>query len=149
MDKRQAAEQTNSTVALLSSRLERVIAEWESAIGWGVPPSGTGASALPGDPAVALARLEQELETLERERSEARAQIDEQSRLADKYEQRAMTAINDGRDDLARNELLACNEHRTAAEALTTEETVMTELADMYRRAIAAIRAAKAERLRG
>ncbi len=80
-----------------------------------------------------LAQLEGELSALRHEADEARRAIAEESRQADVWEARAMLAVEEGRDDLARQALERHQRHCAVIEALHEELRVIDAIIDDYR----------------
>jgi hypothetical protein len=142
MDMRESAARTATTAALLSGQVDGLIAAWERTIASAqAGASGPAGGAPSADPAAALAELEHQLGAMDRELAELREQADGEARLAGEWQGRAMIAVRDGRDDMARSAVRRQQEHRDAADALDAEVEATTELADAYRKAITTIRA--------
>jgi phage shock protein A len=75
-----------------------------------------------------LSRAKQEVAIAIADERKLKAQVDEERRLAADWESRAMLAVREGRDDLARQALIRQQEHAERAEAL--EETWRRQAAE-------------------
>jgi phage shock protein A len=93
------------------------------------------------EPAVVLATLERELSDLERQCAEHRQTADAETREATEWERRAMAAIREGRDVVARQALTRLTEYVTAAAAASDEAAALEGVCEAYRNALAAVRA--------
>ncbi len=65
-----------------------------------------------------LAKTKQEVATSIADEKKLLAQVDKEKKAAEDWEQRAMLAVQEGRDDLAKQALLRQNEHMQAAQQL-------------------------------
>jgi len=139
MNSHESAARTVTTATLLTGQLDGLMAAWERT----VATAHAGTSVGPRfEPAAALADLEHELGALERELADLQKQVDAEVRRVAHWEARAMLADREGRDDLVRQAVHRQQEHRDAADAFATEAAATAEVADAYRDAIVAIRAA-------
>ena len=133
------ADATDAVVAALSARLDALLASWQLAI------DSKRKAPVGGDkvrsPAEVLAELEGELADLERRYAEQRDASEAETQLAGDWERRAMSAVRDGHDDLAREALNRLSNHLDAAKQLATEASEFEVLRDSYRNAVKAVRA--------
>ena len=131
---------TDAVVAALAARLDALVASWQLAIDARrrAPLADEGMTIRPA--ADVLAELERQLDDLDRRCGKQREAADSQSREAEDWERRAMTAVREGRDDLATQALNNVGNHRDAATQLTAEAAELEALRESYRNAIAAIR---------
>ena len=75
-----------------------------------------------------LARAKQEVAVAIADERKLKAQVDEEKRQAEEWEQRAILAVREGRDDLARQALVRQQEH--AERAASLEETWQRQAAE-------------------
>lgn len=127
-------------VEQLAAQARATIADWETRarVGSRSPEVGNAAQQPHcAGPVDRLAQLEGELFTLRRDAEEATRSIVEESRQADAWEARAMLAVEEGRDDLARYALERYEKHRDSIEALLEELRVVDAIMEEYGAALA------------
>ena len=86
-----------------------------------------------------LARTKQEVATAIADEKKLQAQVEKEKKAAEDWERRAMLAVQEGRDDLAKQALIRHNEHMQHAQALhetwvrhkADVETLRNEVADV------------------
>ena len=138
------AEASDALVATLSARLDALLASWQLAMDAKRKEPVTVGNAPPRPPAEVLAELERELADLERRCAEQRQAAGNESEQAADWERRAMSAVQNGRDDLAREALNHHHNHLDAATQLAAEVTELEAVRDSYRNAVTAVRATTA-----
>ena len=132
------AEATDAVVSTLSARLDALVASWQLAIdAKRKAPVGTDKVRSPAE---VLAELERELTDLEHRCVDMRRASEDETQLAGDWERRAMSAVQDGRDDVARQALNQLRNHLDAATQLATEASELEVLRDSYRNAVKAVR---------
>ncbi|HKW45828.1 MAG TPA: hypothetical protein VJN70_00225 [Gemmatimonadaceae bacterium] len=132
------AEATDAVLATLSARLDALVASWQLAIdSKRKAPVGNDKVRSPME---VLAELESELANLERRCADQRGASDVEAEAAREWERRAMFAVQDGRDDVARDALNQLRNHMDAATRLATEASELEVLRDSYRNAVKAVR---------
>ncbi|MEP6621035.1 MAG: hypothetical protein ABJE47_17040 [bacterium] len=105
-----------------------------------VPEARVRVKAARLSPHKIAAELEREAEALAAHfRAVAQLQTVEMARASD-WERRAMLAVQDGRDDLARHALVRCGQHQAQADQLAAELTEWNLVHDQYRVTIALLR---------
>jgi phage shock protein A len=87
-----------------------------------------------------LAELERDLADLERRCADQRQASEVETQAAGDWERRAMSAVQDGRDDVAREALNQLRNHLDTAKQLATEASELEVLRDSYRNAVKAVR---------
>ena len=121
-----------------AAQARATIADWETRVRVESGSSDKGAAAQLRHchslgPIDRLAQLEADLSALRQESGEARRAIEEERRQAHKWELRAMLAVKEGRDDLARHALERHQQHCDAVEALHEELRVIDAIIKDYR----------------
>lgn len=124
-------------VEQLAAQARATIADWETRVRVESGSPDTIAAAQRRHchslgPMDRLAQLEGELSALRREAGEARRAIEEERRQAHVWEARAMLAVDEGRDDLARHALERHQQHRDAIVALQEELSVIDAIIEDY-----------------
>jgi len=134
---------TDAVVAALSARLDALLASWQLAIDAkrNAPVKG---DSVPKAPPEVLAELEQELADLERRCASKRQASEAETEVAGDWERRAMSAVQDNRDDVARDALNQLRNHLDAARELADEASELEVLRDSYRNAVKAVRVTSA-----
>ena len=137
-----AAESLDASVAVLSTRLDSLIASWEA----GIEALRTPALAVPGTvrraPGDVLAELEHELSALNQQCAEHRRSAAAEAQAAGEWGARAMSAVATGRDDLARHALTRHRAHAAAAEQAAGEASALEAVRDTYQHAVTALKIA-------
>ncbi|HEY2378093.1 MAG TPA: hypothetical protein VGH98_19110 [Gemmatimonadaceae bacterium] len=129
---------TDAVVATLSARLDALLASWQLAIdSKRKAPVGTDKVRTPTE---VLAELERDLADLERRCADQRQASEVETQAAGDWERRAMSAVQDGRDDVAREALNQLRNHLDTAKQLATEASELEVLRDSYRNAVKAVR---------
>jgi phage shock protein A len=132
------AAETAKAVEQLAAQARATIADWETRVRVESGSSDSVAAAQRRHchslgPIDRLAQLEGELSALRREADEARRAIEEESRRAYVWEARALLAVEEGQDDLARQALERHQRHRAVIEALQAELRVIDAIIEDYR----------------
>jgi len=135
-----AADASDAIVATLSARLDALLASWQLAI-QAQRKASPATDAKPRAPADVLADLQRELEGLEQHVAELRYEVDTESQSAKNWEQRAMIALRDSREDLAKQALHQQQQHANAAAVQESEAIELEAVRDAYRNAVAAVQA--------
>lgn len=132
------ADATDAVVSTLSARLDALVASWQLAIdSRRKAPVGSDKVRPPSE---VLAELESELAKLEHRCVDMRQASADETQLASDWERRAMSAVRDGRDDMARQALNQLRNHLDAAKQLADEASELEVLRDSYRNAVKAVR---------
>lgn len=145
MRKPESAAESAAALELLLGRLDAAVAAWERAAAArriGSPEPAHPGRAAPREPAAVLADLGGQLRELEQQAAELRREADAETRSAADWERRAIGAIHEARDDLARTAFERHQQHREAAAALNQEMAALEAMRDAYQNAAAAIQAA-------
>jgi hypothetical protein len=137
------AEATDAVIATLSARLDALVASWQLAID-SKRKAPVGSDKV-RSPAEVLAELERELADLEQRCTDQRQASEDATQVAGDWERRAMSAVKNGRDDLAREALNQFRNHLDAAKQLATEASELEVLRDSYRNAVKAVRVTSAD----
>lgn len=132
---------TDAMIATLSARLDALLASWQVAIDAKRKEPVTIENAPIRSPAEVLTELERDLARLESRCADQREAADNEAREAADWERRAMEALRDGRDDLARNALVQQSTHSNAAAQLDATAGELEAVRDSYRNAVTAVRA--------
>lgn len=134
------ADASDAVVAVLSARLDALLASWELAMRAQHSARIVG-SVVPREPAEVLSDLERELNEVERQYAERRRAADVETTEAAEWERRAMQAIDEGRDESAKEALARHGEHLAAAATQRDSAAELEPVLDSYRNAVAAVRA--------
>jgi hypothetical protein len=139
------AEATDAVLATLSARLDALLASWQLAIAARrKAPLATTDDVPIRSPSEVLRELERELAGLERRCAEQWQAAEAESNEAEEWEKRAMEAVRNNRDDIARQALTRLYEHSNAAAQLESTATELEAVRDSYRNAVTAVRATTA-----
>jgi hypothetical protein len=130
---------TDAVVAALSARLDALLASWQLAID-AKRNAPVRNDSVPKAPPEVLAELEHELAELERRCTGKRQASEVETEVAGEWERRAMSAVQDNRDDVAREALNQLRNHLDAARQLADEASELEVLRDSYRNAVKAVR---------
>ena len=123
-----SGQMQNAVSALLASMAETA-----------KPSPQTGAAEPPADQDV-LRDLEAELATLRRDEAALANSLAAETRAAEEWERRAMLAVQEGRDDLAKTAVQRQGEHAATAETLDAERSVLEEIGDSLDEIVAKLR---------
>ena len=134
------AEASDAVVAVLSARLDALLASLELAMR-AEPTARVAGAVAPREPAEVLAELERELNELERQIAERHRAADVETKEASEWEMRAMLAIDEGRDESAKEARDRHGEHLEAAAIQRDSTAELEPIRDSYRNAVAAVRA--------
>lgn len=134
-------EANEAVLATLSARLDALLASWQLAIAAKrkTPIAATNVPARTASEV--LAELERELANLERRCIEERQAADAEARLAADWERRAMEAVRNGADDIAKQALVRLADHTNIAAHIESTATELDAVRDSYRNAVIAVRA--------
>jgi len=135
------SEARDALVAAYAARLDALLASWQLAIDAKRKAPITAGNAPPRTAPEVLAELEHELADLERHCIEQRQSAESEDQQAKNWEQRAMMALRDGREDLAREALARQQDHLTTATEQEAEAIELEAVRDSYRNAVTAVKA--------
>lgn len=136
------AEATDAVLATLSARLDALVASWQLAIdAKRKAPIQMSDDVAIRTPSEVLTELERELADLDRRCAEQRQAVDSESSEAEEWERRAMEALRNNREDVARQALVELATHTNTAAQLESTMTELEAVRDSYRNAVAAVKA--------
>lgn len=135
-----AAEAVDAIVATLSTRLDTLLASWQLGIDAQRKAPIDAGKGTPRPARDLLPELERELADLERKCAELRREVDDETAQAADWEQRAMMALRDGREDLARQAIAHQGDHAAAASVQETEVQALEAVRDSYLNAVTAVK---------
>jgi len=134
------AEAMDAIVATLSTRLDTLLASWQLGINAQRKAPIDAAQGTPRSARELLPELERELADLEAKCAQLRQEAEDEARQASDWEQRAMMALQQGREDLARQALARQQDHAAAASVQEAEVQALEAVRDSYRNAVTAVR---------
>jgi chromosome segregation ATPase len=134
------AEAIDAIVATLSTRLDTLLASWQLGIAMQRKATVPADNATPRSARDLLPELEKELADLERKCAELRQEVDDETQEAANWEQRAMMALRDAREDLAREAMERLQDHAATAQLQHAEAQALEEVRDSYRNAVTAVK---------
>lgn len=132
---------TDAMIATLSTRLDALLASWQHAIDAKREDLVPIENAAIRTPAEVLTELERDLARIESRCADQRDAADNEARQAADWERRAMEAVRNGRDDLARDALAKHSTHGNSAAQLDATARELEAVRDSYRNAVSAVRA--------
>jgi len=128
------ATEVAAAVEQLAAQARATIAQWDAQIREDLRAPVAGArSSVPAGPPELYEQLERELAKLDDEAKAIRRSLDEEEEAADDWESRAMLAVKDGRDDLARIALKQHEQHSESCEVLRNELWILHGVIEDYR----------------
>ena len=134
------AEAIDAIVATLSTRLDTLLASWQLGINAQRKAPIDAGKGTPRSARELLPELERELADLEAKCAELWQEAEHEARQASDWEQRAMMALQEGREDLARQALARQADHAAAAAVQEAEEQALEAVRDSYRNAVMAVK---------
>jgi phage shock protein A len=134
------AEAIDAIVATLATRLDTLLASWQLGIDAQRKAPIDAAKGTPRSARELLPELERELADLEAKCAELRQKVDDEARQAADWEQRAMMALRDSREDLAHQALTRQHDHVAAAQVQDAEAQALEAVRDSYRNAVTAVK---------
>ena len=134
------AEAMDAIVATLATRLDTLLASWQLGINAQRKAPIDAAQGTPRSARELLPELERELADLEAKCAELRQEAEDEARQASDWEQRAMMALQDAREDLARQALARLQDHAAAASVQEAEVQALESVRDSYRNAVIAVK---------
>ena len=135
-----ATELANAAEQLLA-QARATMAEWDARIREQSRAPVAGAEpSVPAGPSELYEQLERELADLEEEAEATRRLLEEEKKAAGDWELRAIIAVREGRDDLARIALKRQQEHSESYEALRDELWVVKAVIEESRARVRARR---------
>jgi len=136
-----AADAADAIVATLSARLDALLASWQRAVQTEVKAAPKTDNVKPRSAADVLTDLQRELNDLDLHIAELRREVDTEHQQAGNWEQRAMIALRDNREDMAKQALHKQQHHANAAASQESEVIELEAVRDAYRNAVAAVQA--------
>ena len=133
-----SAAEAEMALHLLSARLRDAVSIWETLI-WELSRVPERPTRRGGDRAAQLVRLEAALAEAEREAEAMRQIAAEEDAAAAGWRRRALLAMVQGRDDLARQCAARLREHREAGRTIAYELIRLEALAAAFRETLAAM----------
>jgi chromosome segregation ATPase len=134
------AEAIDAIVATLSTRLDTLLALWQLGVDAQRKAPIDRGKGTPRSARELLPELERELADLEAKCAELRQEAEDEARQASDWEQRAMMALQDAREDLARQALARLQDHFAAGSVQEAEVQALESVRDSYRNAVTAVR---------
>ena len=138
-----AAEAADAIVATLSARLDALLASWQRAVQAEAKATAKTENVKPRPAADVLNDLQREINDLDLRIATLQHEVDTENNQAENWEQRAMIALRDNREDLAKQ---AVHEQQLHANAAASQESEVVELEAVrgaYRSAVAAVQASQ------
>ncbi|HKW12564.1 MAG TPA: hypothetical protein VJO33_19405 [Gemmatimonadaceae bacterium] len=138
-----AAEAADAIVATLSARLDALLASWQRTVQAEAKATARTENVKPRPAADVLTDLQREINDLDLRIATLQHEVDTENNQAENWEQRAMIALRDGREDLAKQ---AVHEQQLHANAAASQESEVVELEAVrgaYRSAVAAVQASQ------
>ena len=136
-----AAEAADAIVATLSARLDALVASWQRAIQLQGKATTKTDNVKPRSGAEVLTDLQRELNDLDLHIDNLRREVDMENQQARDWEQRAMRALRDNHEDLAKQAMQEHQLHTNAAAAQDSEAMELDAVRAAYRNAVAAVEA--------
>ena len=136
-----AAEAADAIVATLSARLDALLASWQRAVQAEGRPTPKTDNVKPRPAADVLSDLQREINDLDLHIAELRREVDMEHQQAGNWEQRAMIALRDNREDMAKHALHKQQQHANAAASQESEAIELEAVRGAYRNAVAAVQA--------
>ena len=134
------AQAIDAIVATLSTRLDTLLASWQLGINAQRKAPIDAAKGTPRSARELLPELERELANLEAKCAEFRQEAQDEARQASDWEQRAMMALRDQREDLARQAIVRQQDHAAAAAVQEAEVQALEAVRDSYLNAVTAVK---------
>jgi membrane protein involved in colicin uptake len=135
------ADAADAIVATLSARLDALLASWQLAIQAQRKAAPNTENVKPRSAADVLTDLQRELDDLELHVADLRREVDTEHQSASNWEQRAMIAVRDKREDMAKQALDQQQHHMNAATVQESEAIELEAVRDAYRNAVEAVQA--------
>ena len=129
-----------SRVDELSGQMQTLVSALSASIAEAERPSPQASSTAPQTDQDVLRDLEAQLATLRRDESSLARSIATECAAAEEWERRAMLAVQEGRDDLAKTALRHQREHATTVETLDAERSVVEEIGDSLDKIVTELR---------
>ena len=136
-----AAEATDAIVATLSARLDALLASWQRAVQAEAKPTPKTENVKPRPAADVLTDLQREINDLDLRIDTLRGEVDTENQQAENWEQRAMIALRDNREDLAKQALHEQQLHANAAASAESEVIELEAVRGAYQSAVTAVQA--------
>jgi len=136
-----AADATDAIVATLSARLDALLASWQRTVQAEVKATPKTENLKPRSAADVLTELQRELNDLDLRIDVLRREVDTENQQAQDWEQRAIMAVRDDHDDLAKKALQQQYHHANAAAVQESEAIELEAVRDAYRSAVTAVQA--------
>ena len=134
------AEAIDAIVATLSTRLDTLLASWQLGINAQRKAPIDAGKGTPRSARELLPELERELADVEAKCAELRQEAEDEAHQASDWEQRAMIALQEGREDLARHALARQQDHAAAASVQEAEVQALEAVRDSYLNAVTAVK---------
>ena len=119
-----------SRVEQLSGEMQKAVSALSASIAEAAKPSPHANTTAPGTDQDVLRDLEAQLATLRRDEAVLANSIAAEAAAAEEWEHRAMVAVQEGRDDLAKAALRRQQVHATTVETIDAERSVVEEIGD-------------------
>ena len=136
-----AAEATDAIVATLSARLDALLASWQRTIQSEAKAAPKTENVKPRPAADVLTDLQRQINDLDLRIDTLRREVDIENQQAQDWEQRAMIALRDNREDVAKQALHEQQLHANAAASQESEVIELEAVRGAYRSAVAAVQA--------
>lgn len=135
------ADATDAIIATLSARLDALLASWQRAIQAEAKAAPKTDNVTPRPAADVLTDLQRQLNDLDLRIDTLRRDVDTENQQARDWEQRAMIALRDSREDLAKQALHEQQLHSNAAASQESEVIELEAVRGAYQSAVAAVQA--------
>lgn len=135
------ADATDAIVATLSARLDALLASWQRAVQAEAKATPKTENVTPRPAADVLTDLQREINDLDLRIDTLQREADTENQQAQDWEQRAMMALRDDREDLAKQALQQQQVHANAAASQESEVIELEAVRGAYQSAVAAVRA--------
>jgi phage shock protein A len=129
-----------SRVEELSGRMQKAVSALSASLAEAAKPSPQASTTGPRTDQDVLRDLEAQLTTLRRDEAVLSKSIAAEGAAAEEWERRAMVAVQEGRDDLAKTALRHQGEHATTAETLDAERRVVEAIGDSLDKLVTVLR---------
>jgi phage shock protein A len=136
-----AAEATDAIVATLSARLDALLASWQRAVQAEAKATPKTENVKPRPARDVLTDLQRQINELDLRIDTLRREVDSENQQAENWEQRAMIALRDNREDLAKQALHEQQLHANAAASKESEVIELEAVRGAYQSAVAAVQA--------
>ena len=135
------ADATDAIVATLSARLDALLASWQRAVHAEAKATPKTENVKPRPAADVLTDLQRQINDLDLRIDMLRREVETENQQARDWEQRAMIALRDSHEDLAKHALHEQQLHANAAAFQESEVIELEAVRGAYQRAVAAVRA--------